>query len=153
MVEPKSNTDKEEGTGMDETTGAVEHERHSLPGKPAQPYVLMRHSKREKVRRHAKRKARPLRGHPRWAPTNEQSDMSCAILLFPSGKTSRAKHRYRWMYDSDQMDDVEQDMAWKKERYFNGAFRHCMKVKYATSYTVAKTVLMEKFGPDEEIAD
>merc|ERR1719461_1626959 len=116
MVEPKSNTDKEEETGMDETTGAVEHERHSLPGKPAQPYVLMRHSKREKVRRHAKRKARALRGHPRWAPTNEQSDMSCAILLMPSQKASKAKRRFRWMYDTSTMDEIEEDILFKKER-------------------------------------
>lgn len=128
-------------------------ETHECTQTPALAYVVQKHKQPEKPKRHARRKLRPVRGHPRWAPTNEQHDLNCGILLVPSAKYYKAKHRFNWFVDRSELDDVQDDLAWNKERYWNGAYRYCIKLKYLTNYKVCKSVLTEKFGPDEEISD
>lgn len=93
---------------------------------------------------------RLLRGHPRWAPTNNPSDINCFHFLIPIPKRSYAKKQYDWMTQRNDLNSVEDKKRRKAELIYYGSLMDCLRLKYfAKSKAETAKQLIARYGADE----
>ena len=94
--------------------------------------------------------ARLLRGHPRWAPTNNPKDINCFHFLIPLPKRSYAKKQYMWLTQRNDINEIEDKKRLQSELIYYGSFMDCVRLKYLAKSEQATTKeLIKRYGPDE----
>eukprot|EP01083_Nonionella_stella_P086187 239263_1 len=93
---------------------------------------------------------RLLRGHPRWAPTNDRNDINCFHFLIPIPKRSYAKKQYMWMTQRNDLNSFEDQKRLQNELAYYGSLMDCVRLKYLskTEQETTKT-LIKRYGPNE----
>ncbi len=78
---------------------------------------------------------RLLRGHPRWAPTNNPKDINCFHFLIPIPKRSYAKKQYMWLTQRNDLNSFEDKKRLKNELIYYGSLMDCVRLKYLSVST------------------
>ena len=93
---------------------------------------------------------RLLRGHPRWAPTNDPKDINCFHFLIPIPRRSYGKRQYSWMTQRNDLNSFEDKKRLKNELLYYGSLMDCIRLKYINKSNDAITKeLVTRYGPNE----
>ena len=92
-----------------------------------------------------------LRGHPRWAPTNDINDINCIYFILPPNKRSLMKKQYNWLTSRMDLDAFTDDKNIKNNKLYGGSFMDCIRLKYLMNSDNVTNILIERFGPNEPI--
>eukprot|EP01084_Bolivina_argentea_P015551 29144_1 len=93
---------------------------------------------------------RLLRGHPRWAPTNNPKDINCFHFLIPLPKRSYAKKQYMWLTQRNDLNELEDKKRLRNELMYYGSLMDCIRLKYLAKSEMQTTkTLIERYGPNE----